>query len=100
MTTWRSACTSASPGGCATSGAALALRAAVPRIPADRLMVETDAPYLLPRDLDPHPISRRNEPKYLAHIAPRRRAHARRVACESLAASTTRNAVRFFRLDD
>ena len=32
-------------------------------------MIETDAPYLLPRDLDPRPKSRRNEPAYLPHIA-------------------------------
>ncbi len=38
-------------------------------IPADRLLLETDAPYLLPRDLVPRPLSRRNEPAYLAHIA-------------------------------
>ena len=32
-----------------------ALREAAPRIPADRLMLETDAPYLLPRTLRPKP---------------------------------------------
>jgi TatD DNase family protein len=37
-------------------------------IPADRLLIETDAPYLTPRDLRPQPKSRRNEPAYLAHI--------------------------------
>lgn len=37
-------------------------------IPSDRLLVETDAPYLLPRDLKPKPASRRNEPMYLPHI--------------------------------
>lgn len=37
-------------------------------VPANRLMVETDSPYLLPRDLKPKPKSRRNEPKHLAHI--------------------------------
>jgi TatD DNase family protein len=38
-------------------------------IPAERLLLETDGPYLLPRDLRPKPASRRNEPAYLPHIA-------------------------------
>jgi TatD DNase family protein len=38
-------------------------------IPAERLLLETDGPYLLPRDLRPKPPSRRNEPAYLPHIA-------------------------------
>ncbi|KAA8997267.1 3'-5' ssDNA/RNA exonuclease TatD [Affinibrenneria salicis] len=46
----------------------LELRALLPHIPADRLLLETDAPYLLPRDLDPKPSSRRNEPCFLPHI--------------------------------
>jgi TatD DNase family protein len=74
------------------------LRTAVPRIPADRLMVETDAPYLLPRDLKPRPRSRRNEPRYLPHIA-RSIAHIRNQSLESLAASSTRTAVEIFGLD-
>jgi TatD DNase family protein len=45
------------------------LIALVREIPAARLLLETDGPYLLPRDLDPKPASRRNEPAYLAHIA-------------------------------
>jgi len=45
------------------------LRELVGRIPSGRLMVETDGPYLLPRDLEPKPTSRRNEPHYLPHIA-------------------------------
>jgi TatD DNase family protein len=44
------------------------LRALVARIPQNRLLLETDAPYLLPRDLLPKPKSRRNEPMYLPHI--------------------------------
>ncbi|WBA08694.1 TatD family hydrolase [Salinivibrio kushneri] len=38
-------------------------------LPDDRLMIETDAPYLQPRDLRPRPKRSRNEPKYLPHIA-------------------------------
>ncbi|TAM97057.1 MAG: hydrolase TatD [Rhodanobacteraceae bacterium] len=44
------------------------LRELVRSIPADRLLLETDAPYLLPRDIRPQPSHRRNEPMYLAHI--------------------------------
>jgi TatD DNase family protein len=45
------------------------LAALMPQIPAARLLLETDGPYLLPRDLKPRPASRRNEPAYLPQIA-------------------------------
>lgn len=41
----------------------------MPQIPAARLLLETDGPYLLPRDLKPKPASRRNEPAYLPQVA-------------------------------
>lgn len=41
----------------------------VKNIPLNRLLIETDSPYLMPRNLKPKPKSRRNEPKYLHHIA-------------------------------
>ncbi len=66
-------------------------------IPAHRLMVETDAPYLLPRDLPHKPSHRRNEPMYLPHVA-RAVAHARGEALETLAATTTATARSFFSL--
>jgi TatD DNase family protein len=44
------------------------LREFVREIPADRLLLETDAPYLLPRTVRPQPSHRRNEPMYLRHI--------------------------------
>ncbi len=76
-----------------------ALRAAVPGIPGDRLLIETDAPFLLPRDLKPKPASRRNEPMHLAHVA-RRLAALRREDVGDLARTTTRNADRFFGLTE
>lgn len=69
----------------------------VRRVPADRLLLETDGPYLLPRNLDPKPSSRRNEPVYLAHIAAVV-ARARGESAESLARSSTEAARRLFRL--
>jgi TatD DNase family protein len=45
------------------------LAALMPQIPASRLLLETDGPYLLPRDLKPRPASRRNEPAYLPQVA-------------------------------
>ena len=73
------------------------LRDIVGRIPADRLMIETDSPYLLPRDFRPKPKSRRNEPMYLAHIC-ETVAQCRGEAVEVTARSTAQTARRFFRL--
>jgi TatD DNase family protein len=75
------------------------LRKAIPRIPRDRLLIETDAPYLLPRDLSPKPRSRRNEPCYLPHIAATL-AGLRGESVESIAGATTRNAEALFGLTD
>ena len=74
-----------------------ALREAARRIPDDRLMVESDAPYLLPRTLEPKPSHRRNEPRYLSVVL-EALARCRGQAPEALAAMTTTNARRFFGL--
>ncbi len=75
------------------------LRDLVRLIPADRLMLETDAPYLMPRDLTPKPHSRRNEPKYLPHILATVAA-CRGEPAELVAAATTRNARRLFGFEE
>lgn len=66
-------------------------------IPGDRLMLETDGPYLLPRDLSPKPASRRNEPMYLPHIA-QAVARARAESPETVAERSTAAARAFFGL--
>ena len=73
------------------------LAALLPRIPADRLMLETDAPYLLPRDLACKPKSRRNEPMYLPHVGAAVAA-ARGESLEQCAAYTSANASALFAL--
>jgi TatD DNase family protein len=69
----------------------------MPAIPADRLLLETDGPYLLPRDLRPKPASRRNEPAYLPHIAAVV-AQARGESVAALARSSTAATRRLFGL--
>ena len=75
----------------------LHLRELVPHIPSDRLMIETDAPYLLPRTVRPAPSHRRNEPMYLRHIV-EELARDRGEAVAVTAAATTATARAFFRL--
>ncbi len=75
-----------------------ALRGAVAGIPDDRLLLETDAPWLLPRDLEPRPPGARNEPRFLPHVCAAV-ARLRGAAPEAVAATTTANAERLFGLD-
>jgi TatD DNase family protein len=71
----------------------------VKEIPRDRLLLETDSPYLTPRDMKPQPKARRNEPAFLVHILKAVAAALGRSADE-VAAETTRNAERLFSLHE
>jgi TatD DNase family protein len=73
------------------------LRELVRLVPRGRLMIETDAPYLLPRDLPERPRTGRNEPAFLAHVA-RTVAACRGEPFEQLVAHTTATARAFFSL--
>lgn len=66
-------------------------RDAVAKIPLDRLVVETDSPYLTPM---PH-RGQRNEPAYVKLTA-QKVAEVKGISLEELAAQTTRNAREFF----
>lgn len=74
------------------------LRDLVREIPLDRLMVETDCPYLLPRNLPAKLKGRRHEPALLPWIV-QEIARWHQVSDTELAAATTRTALQFFRID-
>jgi TatD DNase family protein len=75
----------------------LELRELVKLIPAERMLLETDAPYLLPRNLDPRPASRVNEPAFLAHIL-NDVARWREIQAAQLGRETLLNSKTFFAL--
>jgi TatD DNase family protein len=71
---------------------------AVVSLPLDRVLVETDCPYLLPRSIRPQPRSRRNEPETLPEVV-RVLASFMGVGPEVVAEAATRNAQALFKLN-
>ena len=76
-----------------------ALQQLVRNIPLKRLMVETDAPYLLPKNMPEPPKGKRNEPAFLNWVIDGI-AKYRDESSEQIAMATTKNALAFFRLDN
>lgn len=66
-------------------------------IPENRLMIETDAPYLLPRTLEKKPKNRRNEPAFLGEVVTMIARHTGKTA-EMVAQQTSRTTRQFFNL--
>lgn len=75
----------------------LHLRELVKRIPLDRLMLETDAPFLTPRTIRPKPKDSRNEPAYLKYVL-QTVAESLGKSSDEVAAATTETARKFFGL--
>ena len=73
------------------------LQELVSSIPRDRLLIETDAPYLFPRTIQPRPKKMRNEPAYLPHIAEHIARH-RGDSIADLSVYTRENAFKFLGL--
>jgi TatD DNase family protein len=75
-----------------------ALQQAVKHVPLDRIMLETDAPYLIPRDLPEKSLHKnRNEPCYLPHIAKAVAKHIQ-VKDTKLVSAAYENSCNFFKL--
>ncbi len=74
------------------------LRELVREIPLERLMLETDAPFLLPRTMPRKPKNGRNEPAFLPYVLSTVAECLGRPARE-IAEATSRTAREFFRLD-
>lgn len=71
-----------------------ALRETARRVPLEKIMIETDCPYLAPQAFR----GKRNEPSYVRYVA-EKLAEIKNISVEEVSAVTSANAVRFFGLD-
>ena len=70
-----------------------ALRAVVKMVPLDKIMIETDSPFLAPLPFR----GKKNQPAYVKYVA-QQIAHIKEKSYDDIAAITTKNACRFFAL--
>jgi TatD DNase family protein len=82
-------------GGILTFPNAQALRAVIAQVPLERLVLETDAPWLAPQAQR----GKRNEPAYMISVA-ERLASLKGLSLKEVEDATTRNARRIFRIQD
>ena len=71
------------------------LRKSIKNIPIEKMMIETDSPYLIPKNLMDKPKKNINEPKYLPHIA-NEICELTGYGLEELKLATSNNAIEFF----
>ena len=71
------------------------LRQSIKNIPIEKMMIETDSPYLIPKNLLNKPKKNINEPKYLPHIA-NEICELTGYELEELKLATSNNAINFF----
>ncbi|MGI5310210.1 TatD family hydrolase [Rheinheimera sp. WS51] len=71
------------------------LQQAIRYIPNDRILLETDAPFLLPKNIQPKPKSRRNEPAYINYVA-EKVALLKQCTVSDIAAASLENSKRLF----
>ena len=73
------------------------LQEAVSVIPPEKLMIETDAPFLIPKNFDFKPKKNRNEPKYLPHIL-ETIAYYMEIDSQELKKQVSKNTKKFFKI--
>ncbi|WP_440054732.1 TatD family hydrolase [Pseudoalteromonas sp. T1lg65] len=73
----------------------LELQELVRYLPLERMLLETDAPYLIPRNIQPKPKTRRNEPAYLHYIVAKV-AELKGISAEQVIQQTTHNFTQLF----